>query len=69
MFVLGLIYFVAMTARLVIGLANLSALDWFHKPLPAIFHLVLAAFVLTLAAYHLDWVGKGNKFALDEEKR
>ena len=40
-------------ARIVIGLAVPAAPDWFRTWIPAIFHIALAAFVLTLALYHL----------------
>lgn len=52
----GLVYFLGMTGRLVIGLADLTEQPWFHQPVPAGFHLVLASFVLILAAYHLNWL-------------
>lgn len=52
----GAFYSLAMAARLIIGLADLSGHVWFHKPIPAIFHLVLASFVLLLAAFHLNWI-------------
>lgn len=55
----GAIYFLIMVVRLIIGLAGLSGHVWFHKPIPAIFHLVLASFVLLLAAYHLSWIKRG----------
>jgi hypothetical protein len=63
----GVLYFVGMTGRLVIGLTNLSTHPWFHKFLPAFFHLVLAIFVLLLAAFHMNWVGKNNKCDLSED--
>lgn len=53
---LGALYFFSMSARIVIGLANLSTHPWFHKSLPAFFHLVLATFVLSLAAFHMNWI-------------
>ena len=52
----GAFYFLVMAARLVIGLADLSGPAWFHRPIPAFFHLVLASFVLLLAAFHLNWI-------------
>ena len=54
----GAIYFVAMAGRLAIGLANAFVNPWFHKPIPAIFHLVLAFFVLLLGAYHMNWADR-----------
>jgi hypothetical protein len=64
---IGVLCFVGMTGRLVIGLTNLSAHPWFHKFLPAFFHLVLATFVLLLAAFHMNWVAKNNKCDLSED--
>lgn len=49
---LGAVYFSSMAVRLVLGLTVLSDLAWFAKPLPALFHLVLASYVLTLGRYH-----------------
>ncbi|MES1982896.1 MAG: hypothetical protein V4443_10530 [Pseudomonadota bacterium] len=59
--IFGALYFFSMSARLVIGLANFSTHPWFHKPIPAFFHLVLATFVLLLAAFHRNWICKNNK--------
>ena len=64
--IFGVLYFVSMAARLVIGLANLFTHPWFHKAIPTFFHLVLAAFVLLIAGFHMNWVGKSNKNDLDE---
>lgn len=52
--ILGTIYFLGMATRLVIGLADLSPAAWFHRPIPSVFHLVLASFVLVLGAWHRD---------------
>ena len=49
---LGAIYFVSMAFRLAAGLTFLADNAWFGASLPAIFHLVLAAFVLTLGHFH-----------------
>ncbi len=57
----GGVYFLTMAARLVIGLADLSGNVWFHRPIPAFFHLVLASFVLLLAAFHLNLINRGQK--------
>lgn len=48
----GAIYFVGMAARLALGLTLLRHVGWFTAVLPAVFHLVLASFVLTWADYH-----------------
>ena len=50
--VLGCLYFLVMLARLAIGLTLPDAPAWFHAPISAVFHLVLATFVLVLARYH-----------------
>lgn len=49
---LGGLYLVVMVMRLLLGLTLLSGHDWFDKPVPTLFHLVLAGFLLVLAAYH-----------------
>lgn len=43
-------YFAVMSARLIGGLSWLSEIIWFARPLPALFHLVLAAFLMILVA-------------------
>ncbi len=50
---LGGVYFAAMAVRLVLGLTMLGHVAWFAKPLPAVFHLVLASYLLVLGHYHL----------------
>ena len=50
--VLGAIYFTVMLVRLLIGLFVLPEHSWFGKTLPAVFHLVLASFVLLVGYYH-----------------
>jgi len=57
----GGVYFAVMAGRLVIGLANLSTHPWFNTFIPALFHLVLATFVLLIAGFHMNWVGKVDK--------
>lgn len=54
----GTIYLVVMVGRLVIGITHLSNHSWFDKPIPTFFHLVLAIFVLLIAAYHMGWLDK-----------
>jgi hypothetical protein len=49
---LGGVYFSSMCARLVLGLTILADVSWFAKPLPALFHLVLASYLLCLGRYH-----------------
>lgn len=55
---IGGVYFTSMAIRLIIGLSDLSAAPWFHKSIPAFFHLVLASFVLLLGAFHMNWVNR-----------
>ena len=49
---LGGIYMAGALARIVVGLAAPGAPEWFRTWIPALFHVVLAGFVLTLAVYH-----------------
>lgn len=48
----GGVYLLGSLGRVLIGLAVPGAPEWFRTWIPAAFHLVLAAFLLTLAAYH-----------------
>jgi hypothetical protein len=48
----GTVYFGGSIARIVVGAAYTQAPPWFTAWIPAFFHVVLAAFVLTLAAAH-----------------
>ena len=48
----GWIYMTASVGRIVIGLSAPAAPAWFTTWIPAVFHVVLAAYVLTLAYYH-----------------
>lgn len=47
-FALGGVYFALMAFRFVAGQTVLSDVPWFSHGLPAFFHMVLAAFLLTL---------------------
>jgi fatty acid desaturase len=49
---LGGLYMAASLARLAIGLAFPAAPAWFSAWISGVFHLVLAGYVLTLAAFH-----------------
>jgi hypothetical protein len=49
---IGGIYMSGSLLRIVIGLASPNAPHWFKVWIPALFHLVLAGFVLTLALYY-----------------
>ncbi len=48
----GGVYFVSMLARLVLGLTILSQSRWFASPVPTMFHLVLAGWVLVYGHFH-----------------
>lgn len=48
----GWVYFASMLARLVIGRVFDTGSPWLEAWIPALFHLVLAAFVLTLSRFH-----------------
>lgn len=50
---LGGLYMLGSAVRIAIGLTVASAPAWFSTWIPAVFHLVLAGFVLTVASYHL----------------
>jgi hypothetical protein len=49
----GTVYGGAMLLRLIAGAANFTTEPWFHKPIPAAFHVVIASYLLILAKYHL----------------
>jgi hypothetical protein len=50
---LGTLYFAGMLLRLVLGQTLYTGSSWLDRPLPTLFHLVLAAWLLLLARYHL----------------
>jgi hypothetical protein len=50
----GGIYFATMVARLVLGLTVLSQSRWFASPVPTMFHLVLAGWLLVCGHFHLS---------------
>jgi hypothetical protein len=49
---IGAIYMAGSLGRIVAGLVLADPPPWFTAWIPALFHLILAGFVLTLAAYH-----------------
>jgi hypothetical protein len=49
----GGIYLTVSVARLVVGQMVTTAPAWFKVWIPAVFHVVLATFVLVVAGYHL----------------
>ena len=48
----GWIYMTVSVGRIVVGLSAPAAPSWFSTWIPAVFHVVLAAYVLTLAYYY-----------------
>ena len=50
--VFGGLYFAAMVARLLLGLTVLSDQRWFASPIPTMFHLGLAGFILLYGHFH-----------------
>jgi hypothetical protein len=48
----GGLYFSLMLLRLLLGLTMLSHVRWFASPLPTVFHLVLATFVMLYGHFH-----------------
>jgi len=48
----GGLYFLGMVARLVLGATVLSDVRWFASPVPTVFHLVLAGYLLLVGCFH-----------------
>jgi len=48
----GGLYFLGMVARLVLGATVLSDVRWFASPVPTVFHLVLAGYLLLVGRFH-----------------
>lgn len=61
MMVLGWIYMNGSIGRILVGLFIVDAHPWFSTWIPAIFHLVLAGYVLTLAYYHMTLMPLGAR--------
>ena len=51
----GATYFAAMLARLALGATVFSNQHWFARPLPTVFHLVLATFLLAYGHFHVRY--------------
>ncbi|HEX6627058.1 MAG TPA: hypothetical protein VF105_03805 [Gemmatimonadaceae bacterium] len=49
----GVVYFLTMLGRLILGLTVMRESRWFTSYLPTFFHLVLASFLLLYAHFHL----------------
>jgi len=52
LFVLGIIYLLAMCTRLIVGLMIAPDHYWFGATLPTVFHLVLASFLILYGRFH-----------------
>lgn len=50
---LGSVYFAVMSMRLLLGVTVLANVRWFASPLPALFHLVLASYVMLFGHFHV----------------
>ena len=50
----GGVYFTVMLVRLLLGATVLQHVRWFNSPLPSLFHLVLAAYLLLFGWFHLS---------------
>lgn len=50
---LGTLYFAVMLLRLTLGQTLFPGSSWLDRPLPTLFHLVLATWLVLLARYHL----------------
>ncbi|NIX14556.1 MAG: hypothetical protein GWN11_01405 [Candidatus Dadabacteria bacterium] len=50
---LGAVYFTIMLFRLAAGLTLLSDVKWFSYPIPPIFHMILASFLILFGYFHL----------------
>ena len=48
----GAVYLVVMLARLMLGLTLLAHVRWFASPIPTVFHLVLATYLLAFGYVH-----------------
>jgi hypothetical protein len=49
---LGGLYLTVMIARLLLGVTAMQGDPWFDRPLPTLFHLVLASFLIAVGAFH-----------------
>lgn len=58
---LGSLYFSVMIIRLLVGFMDWSDAAWFHRPIPSIFHLALATFVLLVGHFNLTHDVRGEE--------
>jgi len=65
---IGIVYFVAMVARLVAGATVASGHSWIDNPIPSLFHLVLASFLGTWVHYSRTRIvlGRSGRFGSSE---
>ena len=54
MLVFGGLYFTVMLVRLVLGVTLFADVRWFASPIPAFFHLVLAAYAILYGRFHFQ---------------
>ncbi|MBI3779079.1 MAG: hypothetical protein HY274_09260 [Gammaproteobacteria bacterium] len=52
--IVGLVYFLVMVARLLIGVTGLSEHHWFRSYLPTLFHFVLSGYLIVVGNFHLQ---------------
>ena len=65
MMALGGVYFAAMAMRLLLGATVLGDERWFASPLPTVFHLVLATYLLLYGHFHWRY-GSDPRGGLEE---
>lgn len=53
-FVIGLIYFLSMVTRFVIGVTGLSQHTWFRSYLPTLFHFVVSGYLIVVGYFHIQ---------------
>jgi hypothetical protein len=58
--VFGIIYFVSMLLRLIAGLTFAQHHPWLSATIPAIFHMVLACFILLVGLFHYQFSKLGR---------
>jgi uncharacterized protein len=65
MMALGGVYFAAMASRLLLGATVLTDARWFASPLPTVFHLVLASYIVLYGHFHWRY-GSDRRRGLEE---
>ena len=51
---LGSLYFTGMLGRLILGATIMDGQRWFASPVPTVFHLVLAAYLIAFGHFHFS---------------